>query len=131
MARLGNGTYEVKTNKATFQAPRLLNVAGARTRDVAARLGIDIPTKPDRHEIAVTEPLKAFLEPMVISPKKGFYFSQSLRGEVIGGIGLDDQPPSHSTQSTPEFLFKYAQAIREVFPSLGKARIIRQWAGFV
>jgi sarcosine oxidase subunit beta len=128
VARLADGTYEVKTNDATFRAPRILNVTGARTRDVAAGLGIEIPTRPVRHEIAVTEPLKSFLEPMVISPKKGFYFSQSLRGEVVGGIGLDE-PSSYSTKSTPEFLFKYAKALRDVFPALGKARIIRQWAG--
>lgn len=127
--RLADGTFEVETKHVTFQAPRLLNVAGARTRDVAQYLGVDIPTQPFRHEIAVTEPLKPFLDPMVISIKKGFYFSQSLRGEIVGGIGLDDEQPSHSTASSPEFLYKYAAALRETFPAVGKARIIRQWAG--
>ena len=129
VARLADGTYEVKANGTTFHAPRLLNVAGARTREVGAMLGVDLPTRPVKHEIAVTEPLKAFLEPMIISVKKGFYFSQSLRGEIVGGVGLDGEPSSHSTASSPEFLFKYARALREAYPALGKARIIRQWAG--
>jgi len=127
--RLADGTFEVRANGATFQAPRLINVAGAYTRDVAAHLGITIPTYPVRHEIAVTEPLKSFLEPMVISIKKGFYFSQSLRGEIVGGIGDEEETHSHSSASTPEFLFRYAEALREVFPALGKVQIIRQWAG--
>ncbi len=127
--QLSNGVFRVETDSVTFEAPRLLNVAGARTRDVAKMLGIDIPTTPYRHEIAVTEPLRSFLEPMVISPKKGFYFSQSMRGEVVGGISGDDEPSSYTSKSSPEFLFKYAAALREVFPSLGNARIIRQWAG--
>jgi sarcosine oxidase subunit beta len=125
-----NGLFQVDTGDDTFEAPRLVNVAGAKTRDIAAQLGIDIPTHPFRHEIAVTEPLLSFLEPMVISPKKGFYFSQSMRGEVVGGIGGgDDEASSHTKQSSPEFLFRYASALREVFPGLGSARIIRQWAG--
>jgi sarcosine oxidase subunit beta len=125
---LDGGVFQVETDDATFQAPRLVNVAGARTRDIAAQLGVDIPTRPVRHEIAVTEPLVSFLEPMVISPKKGFYFSQSMRGEIVGGIGGDDAS-SYTTKSSPEFLFRYAAALREVFPGLGSARIIRQWAG--
>lgn len=92
-------------------------------------LGIAIPTEPHRHEIAVTESLKPFLEPMVISVTKGFYFSQSLRGEIVGGIGDDHEPSTYSTASSPDFLFRYAAALRDVFPALGNVRIIRQWAG--
>jgi sarcosine oxidase subunit beta len=124
-----DGTYKVTADGITFEAPRLLNTAGAYTREIGAMLGVTIPTEPVKHEIAVTEPLKAFLEPMVISVKYGFYFSQSLRGEIVGGVGLDDEPPSHSQASSAQFLFKYARALRSTFPALGKVRIIRQWAG--
>ena len=129
VTRVPGGVYRVETPTAVFEAPVILNVAGARTRDIAALLGIEIPTQPYRHEIAVTEPLMSFLDPMVISPQKGFYFSQSMRGEVVGGVSGDDEPSSYTTRSSPEFLFKYAAALREVFPALGSARIIRQWAG--
>jgi len=129
VTRSTGGGFEVTTTDGTYQAPRLINVAGARTRDVGAMLGVDIPTEPHCHEIAVTESLKSFLEPMIISPKKGFYFSQSLRGEIIGGVGDDHEEPSYSTSSSPDFLFRFAKVLRETFPALGKARIIRQWAG--
>ena len=126
---LDDKTYSVTTANGSYNAPMILNVAGARTKDIAAMLAIDIPTKPYRHEIAVTDALKPFLDPVVISLKKGFYFSQSLRGEIVGGIGDDNEPSSYSTQSSIDFLFRYASALREVFPALGKVRIIRQWAG--
>jgi sarcosine oxidase subunit beta len=122
-------TYDVATEKDTYNAPVIVNVAGARSREIGAMLGIDIPTEPVRHEIAVTESLKPFLKPMIISPKKGFYFSQSLRGEIVGGIGDPNEPPSYNTRSSPDFLFRYASALREILPPLGKIRIIRQWAG--
>jgi sarcosine oxidase subunit beta len=124
-----DGMFEVQTPDETYESPVVVNVAGAYTRNLAAQLGIDIPTEPHRHEICVTESLKTFLEPMVISIKKGFYFSQSMRGEIVGGIGDDHEPASYSTASTPDFLFRYAKALRETFPALGRARIIRQWAG--
>ncbi len=126
--REDNG-YEIVTSSDTFHAPRIINVAGARTRDIAAMLGVHIPTRPYRHEIAVTEALKPFLDPMIISIREGFYFSQSLRGEIVGGVGDDDEPSSYSSASSPDFLFRYASALRETFPALGGVRIIRQWAG--
>jgi len=129
VAKRGDGRFEVHTPDEIYETPVVINVAGAYTRSIAAKLGIEIPTEPHRHEICVTESLKACLEPMVISLKKGFYFSQSMRGEIIGGIGDDHEPSSYSTASTPDFLFRYAAALRETFPALGRARIIRQWAG--
>jgi sarcosine oxidase subunit beta len=129
IARRNDWTYDVVTAKDTYNAPVVVNVAGARSREIGAMIGIEIPTEPVRHEIAVTESLKPFLGPMIISPKKGFYFSQSLRGEIVGGIGDPNEPSSYNTRSSPDFLFRYASALREILPPLGKARIIRQWAG--
>jgi sarcosine oxidase subunit beta len=129
VSRTAGSGFEVATTGDTFHTPRIVNVAGARTKDIAAMLGIAIPTEPHRHEIAVTESLKPFLEPMVISVTKGLYFSQSLRGEIVGGIGDDHEAPTFSTASSPGFLFRYAAALRDVFPALGNVRIIRQWAG--
>lgn len=129
VSRRNDWTYDVTTAKDTYNTPVVVNVAGAFSRDIGAMIGIEIPTKPVRHEIAVTESLKPFLGPMVISPSKGFYFSQSLRGEIVGGIGDPNEPSSYNTRSSPDFLFRYAAALREILPPLGKARIIRQWAG--
>lgn len=125
-----NGSlYEIKTSRGTVHTPMILNVAGSATRYIAAKLGVDIPTKPYRHEIAVTESVKPLFDPMVISLRVGFYFSQTMRGEIVGGIGDPHETPSTSTASTTEFLFRYTAALREAFPSLAKLRIIRQWAG--
>jgi sarcosine oxidase subunit beta len=124
-----SGSYEITTTNETWHAPRLLNVAGAATREIAAWLGVDIPTRPFRHEIAVTEPLKPCLDPMVISIREGYYFSQSMRGEIVGGIGHPGESSSDSVQATPEFLFRYARALTRALPGLSRARIIRQWAG--
>jgi sarcosine oxidase subunit beta len=129
VTRRNGGSYEVKTSMGTIHTPRILNVAGSATKHVAAMLGVDIPTQPYRHEIAVTESIKPLFDPMVISLRVGFYFSQTMRGEILGGIGDPHETPSTGTASTSEFLFRYTAALRDAFPALAKLRIIRQWAG--
>jgi sarcosine oxidase subunit beta len=129
VARRNGGTYEVKTSLGTIHTPRILNVAGSATKHIAAMLGVHIPTQPFRHEIAVTESIKPLFDPMVISLRIGFYFSQTMRGEILGGIGDPHETPTTSTASTAGFLFRYTAALRDAFPALAKLRIIRQWAG--
>ena len=96
---------------------RILNVAGSATKHIASMLGVDIPTRPYRHEIAVTESIKSLFDPMVISLRVGFYVSQTMRGEILGGIGDPHETPSDTTASTPGFLFRYAAALRKAFPA--------------
>jgi len=129
VVRNDGGTYEVRTSRGTVHTPRILNVAGAATKRIAAMLGVSIPTEPHRHEIAVTEPIKPLFDPMVISLRRGFYFSQTMRGEIVGGIGDPHETPSTAVTSSDRFLFRYTAALRTAFPSLARLRIIRQWAG--
>ena len=55
-------------------------------------LGVELPNKPHRHEICSTEPLKPWLKPLVADLSDGLYFSQSTRGEIVGGIGQERVP---------------------------------------
>ena len=48
--------------------------------------GLSVPKVASRHEILATEPLRPFLDPMIVTLRHGVYFSQSMRGEVIGGL---------------------------------------------
>ena len=51
-----------------------------------------LPNEPHRHEILSTEPLKPFLGPLVSVLDSGLYFSQSMRGEIVGGMGDPQEP---------------------------------------
>jgi sarcosine oxidase subunit beta len=86
-----------------------------------------------RHEILSTEPLKPFLRPMVSVLETGLYFSQSLRGEVVGGVTMPE------TEGTPRgevrlgsrlgFVETMARGMIELLPRLGHVKVVRQWAG--
>ncbi len=90
---------------------------------------VTLPNHPHRHEICSTEPLKPFLRPLVADLSNGLYFSQSMRGEIVGGIANDHVPDGLNQESSPLFLQLYAQALTETMPILGSVRVLRQWAG--
>ena len=93
-------------------------------------LGVDLPNKPHRHEICSTEPLKPWPEPLVADLSDGLYFSQSTRGEIVGGIGNDYVRDGLDQESSPAFLGKYARSLVRTCPVLGRVKVLRQWAGF-
>jgi sarcosine oxidase subunit beta len=124
------GAFVLHTPKGTVRAPRVVNAAGAWSPNVARLVGLDLPSWPARHEIMSTEPLKPFLKPMVSVIDSGLYFSQSLRGEIVGGVTLDE-PKQGDIQlgSRLEFLEAMAAGLVEAMPRLGDVKVVRQWAG--
>jgi sarcosine oxidase, subunit beta len=113
----------------TITVDRVVNATGAWSPKLAAQLGIQIPNRPYRHEILTTEPLKAFLTPMVTIIGEGIYFSQSMRGEIVGGMGDPDEPSSFNMSSSLEFLRRFARTATQLLPQLGNVQVVRQWAG--
>ena len=93
------------------------------------KAGVEIPTEPFRHEILVTEPLRPFLDPMIVTMKNKLYMSQSIRGELIGGISDPRETPSESWTSSFGFAQRMCREMLRLFPRLGGACVLRQWAG--
>jgi sarcosine oxidase subunit beta len=122
--RKKNGTrpWTIKTNK-------VLNAAGAWSPEIARLLGVELPNKPHRHEICSTEPLKPWLKPLVADLTDGLYFSQSTRGEIVGGVGQARVPEGLNQESSHAFLGLYARSLTRACPILGKVKVLRQWAG--
>ncbi len=124
-----DGGYAVRTDKGTIRAKRIVNAAGAWSPQIAAMVGVKLPDYPIRHEICSSEPLKPFLRPMVSVLATGLYFSQSMRGEIVGGVTLHGEPPTLSMGSRLKFLATYAKQLCKLMPSLSELKILRQWAG--
>lgn len=126
--READGRWKVVSSRGAVSARRLINAAGAWSPEVARLVGVELPTWPIRHEICSSEPLKPFLGPMVSELESGLYFSQSMRGEIVGGVSL---PPArtYSTRSTLGFLTTYARRLVALVPLLAGVKVLRQWAG--
>jgi sarcosine oxidase subunit beta len=115
-------TFTIRTNK-------VVNAAGAWSPEIARMLGVELPNKPHRHEICSSEPLKPWLKPLVADLTDGLYFSQSTRGEIVGGIGQERVPEGINQESSFAFLGRYARALVRTCPVLGEVKVLRQWAG--
>ena len=108
---------------------KIVNAAGAWSPEIAKLVGVELPNKPHRHEICSTEPLKPWLKPLVADLENGLYFSQSTRGEIVGGIGQHRVPEGLDQNSSFAFLGLYAKALVATCPLLGKVKVLRQWSG--
>ncbi len=119
----------VMTSRGEIRTNRVVNACGAWSPLVAAMLGVSLPNRPHRHEICSTEPLKPWLDPLVADLSNGLYFSQSMRGEIVGGISNEDVPEGLDMDSSHRFLALYARALTQTVPVLGRVKVLRQWAG--
>jgi sarcosine oxidase subunit beta len=119
----------VRTTKGDIATDQVINAAGAWSPEVARLLGVELPNWPHRHEICSTEPLKPWLKPLVADLDSGLYFSQSMRGEIVGGISNPDVPHGINHEASASFLGLYARALVDTVPILGTIKVLRQWAG--
>jgi len=113
----------------TIRTHTVVNAAGAWSPVIARMLGVELPNKPHRHEICSTEPLKPWLKPLVADLEGGLYFSQSTRGEIVGGIGQQRVAPGINHDSSHAFLGLYASSLVRACPILAKVKVLRQWSG--
>jgi len=128
-ARSGTRITGVETDRGTIACDTVVNACGAWSRDVAALAGVKLPNVPERHEILVTEPLKPWLGPLVSDLGSGLYFSQSGRGEIVGGMGDPKEPHGLDTSSTLRFLARFSRALTRTVPLTAGLKVMRQWAG--
>ncbi len=119
------------TSKGPVATPTVVNAAGGWSGDFSRRSGLDVPNVATRHEILASEAMKPFLDPMVVRASDGLYFSQSMRGEVIGGLSLPHRPgTSRGPTSSPAFLIAMARALVGLLPRLGAVGVLRAWSGY-
>ncbi|RMG14578.1 MAG: FAD-binding oxidoreductase [Deltaproteobacteria bacterium] len=125
----GGRITHIHTTRGDIRPDLTVNATGAWSPRLARMAGVELPNRPYRHEILAMEPLKPWLQPMVSLLDNGLYFSQSMRGEIVGGMGDPDEPPGLNFESSFEFLQRFSRAALSLVPRLAATRVIRQWAG--
>ena len=125
----GGEIKAVKTSDGTIRTDTVVNAAGGWSAGIARMAGVELPNKPYRHEIMVTEPYARFLEPMVISFHHGIYFSQSKHGNIVGGIGNPGEREGIEQRASLWFLRTMARTLVDLIPQFRSVNMLRQWAG--
>jgi sarcosine oxidase, subunit beta len=121
----------VVTDRGRIETPVVVNAAGGWSAEFSRRAGLSVPNVATRHEILATEPLKPFLDPMVVRASDGLYFSQTMRGEIVGGLTLRNGSGTEAGMpSSPRFLKEMSRALVRLVPRLGAVGVLRAWSGF-
>jgi sarcosine oxidase subunit beta len=91
-------------------------------------VGIDSPIFIHPLQAMVSEPVKPWLDPILVSGSLHIYVSQTARGELVMGASLDPYE-LHSTRSTFDFVESLSAHMLDMFPFLSDVKVNRQWAG--
>ena len=118
----------VETTRGRIACGKVLQAVAGLSAPVAAMAGFRLPIHTVPLQACVTEPLKPFLDPIVVSGSLHVYVSQSARGELVMG-GPTDPYALYSQRSTLEFKEGLAAPMLTLFPFLAEVRVLRQWAG--
>lgn len=118
----------VVTNRGRIGCGCVVQAVAGMSSVVGEMAGIRLPIHSYPLQAMVTQPYKPLLTPLVSSPHLHVYIQQTSRGEFVIGGGSDPYP-LYNTRATLELKETLSSAILELFPFLGQAQVLRQWAG--
>jgi sarcosine oxidase subunit beta len=118
----------VETNRGVIETRKVLSAVAGYTPRITQMVGLRTPLVVHPLQACVTEPLKPWLNAIIVSASLHLYVSQSSRGELVMGAALDPYE-LHSTRSTLDFVEGLAGHLLELFPFLSDVKVLRQWAG--
>jgi sarcosine oxidase subunit beta len=118
----------VRTSRGPVSAPVVLNCTAGWSTLICDMAGVQVPVQTFPLQAAVTEPVRPFLDAVVVSGSLHVYVSQTDRGELVFGASVDPYP-SYSMRGSLDFIEGLAGHVLELMPSLARLRLLRQWAG--
>jgi sarcosine oxidase, subunit beta len=118
----------VITNKGRIAAGAVLNSTAGWATTISRMAGVPLPIVTHPLQACVTEPLKPFLNVVIVSATLHVYLSQTDKGELVIGAEIDPYQ-SYSMKGTLPTLEQMATYTLELFPHLHGVRVLRQWAG--
>jgi sarcosine oxidase subunit beta len=118
----------VRTNRGTIATRQVVNCTAGWASLVNDMVGVRTPVVTAPLQAAVTEPVKPFLSPVLVSGTLHVYVSQTPRGELVFGASVDPFA-QYSMRGSLEFIEGLATHVLELMPGLSKMRVLRQWAG--
>jgi sarcosine oxidase subunit beta len=124
----GGKVTGVLTNRGKIQTNTVLSAVAGYTPGVLQMVGLSSPIEIFPLQACVTEPIKPWLNTIIVSGSLHLYISQSSRGEMVMGAALDPLE-LHSTRSTFEFVSSLCDQVLDLFPFLSGVKVNRQWAG--
>ncbi len=128
--REGERVVGIETTRGCIRADKVALAVAGHSSVLAAKAGFRLPVTSYALQAFVTEPVKPALSCVAVSMATGAYVSQSDKGELVVGGGLDLYP-SYAQRGNLPTLQAVVAGLLELFPCFSRLRMLRQWAGIV
>ena len=131
LLRDGERVVGARTAQGDFHAPVVISCAGPYADQVGALAGVEIPSKPYRRQVLVTDPLPILPDvfPLIVDLDTGFYVHRQGKSAVLmGGTDKDIKPGLDTTVDWEAFGAVFQAAAKRV-PPLAEAKVMRAYAG--
>lgn len=109
----------VRTTRGYVSSPTVVSCTAGWSSLVSALAGVRLPISTHPLQAAVTEPVKIFLETVIVSGTLHVYVSQTDRGELVFGASTDPYP-SYSTRGSLESTEELAGHVLELIRHPGR-----------
>ena len=126
----GGRVTGLRTSRGRIAANKVGLVAAGHSSVLAAMAGFRLPIESHTLQAMVSEPIKPVLDSVVMSNAVHVYVSQSDKGELVIGAGMDGYN-SYSQRGSFQIVESQMGALVELFPIFSRLRMLRQWGGIV
>ena len=120
----------VETTRGTIGAKKVGIVVAGHSGVLAGMAGFRLPIESHPLQALVSEPIKPVLDCVVMSNAVHVYVSQSDKGELVIGAGIDAYT-SYAQRGSFHIIEGQMGALCELFPMFSRLRMMRSWGGIV
>lgn len=126
----GGRIMRVHSKAGTIETSRVVIAAGAWSAALGAMVGVDIPIRPIRRQIAVTDAIPGLRTdfPFVIDFSRSLYFHRE-GNAILTGMSNHHEPPGFDTSVDPAWRLTHLEQAMQRLPLLADAGIAAEWAG--
>jgi len=126
----GGAIVGVQTTRGAIRTSKVGVVAAGHNSVLAAKAGIRLPLQSHPLQALVSEPIKPVHDCVVMSNTVHVYVSQSDKGELVMGAGIDGYN-SYAQRGSFHIIEHQMAACLELFPIFSRLRMLRTWGGIV
>ncbi|EKV27031.1 Sarcosine oxidase beta subunit [Caenispirillum salinarum AK4] len=128
--RNGDRVTGVETTRGTIRAKKVAVVTAGHSSVLAEMAGFRMPISSHPLQALVSEPIKPVLDCVVMSGAIHVYVSQSDKGELVIGAGIDSYN-SYAQRGSFHVIEGQTAALVELFPMFSRLKMMRSWGGIV
>jgi sarcosine oxidase, subunit beta len=126
--RSGDRITAVETSRGRVECGQVVSATAGWSSLVGRLVGLRLPITTHILQAFVTEPVKPFLDVVLVSSQLHVYVSQTDRGEFL--IGAEIEPyTTYKGTGTFSFLEQSAAHALELLPQLERTKVLRTWTG--